>query len=342
MLDKMNLLIPSAGSHNQHILYFKRLKSIGKVVTTEVDPLAPAIHAAHKCYRVPRIDSKGYLDAILEICQMEEINWIVPLADPDVFSFAKNREVFTRIGIKVFSPPPETVAIAADKHRTARFFQSRSIPHAGTYLLSELPEAMDKQGFPLFLKPRYMYRKSSAGYLVEVFNSRDELESYMKQVVNPEDYVLQEYLEGQEVNIDFFCAGRGEVIGIVPSLRLGALMPIFTKTGGAIVRGKTFHSELINRLVLEIADNLEFFGASNLQGFINGEGKIKFTEINPRFSGASVMAKPAGADFHRWAVRLMKGEKLVPKIDGFNEIYMPCWNAPIFFKEPPLQEIIKL
>jgi len=339
MSRKINILTPSAGNHYQHLLDFKEVDGVGRVITTEIDSLAPAIHAADKCYRAPRIDAQGYPDALMEICRVEEIDWIVPLTDPDVVRLAESRELFTGHSIGVFSPPPGTVAVAADKYRTACFFLEHSIPHPATYLLKDVQQALEECGLPLFLKPRYMNKRAGGGYFFEAFDDREELLSCAEGIAASEDYVLQQYLQGQEVNVDFFCDEAGRLISVVPGLRISALAPIFTKTGGAIVRGETFHSKTINDYVAGVTASLAFFGAANLQGFLDGEGNTSFTEINPRFSGASVMTEPAGAHFHAWAVGLMRGEKLTPQIDNFDEIYMTCWHAPLFFKQPPLPEI---
>ena len=69
----MNILILSVGTRNKIVQYFK--KSItGKVVVTDMSPIAPAIFEADSYYIVPAITAPNYIDMILDICIKEKIN----------------------------------------------------------------------------------------------------------------------------------------------------------------------------------------------------------------------------------------------------------------------------
>ena len=90
----MNILMPSSGRRFLHIKYFKECQGVEKVITTDIDPLSPGIHAADKCYKVPAVSSVEYLPVILEICLKEEISVIIPLLDTDILNFfEKSRHV---------------------------------------------------------------------------------------------------------------------------------------------------------------------------------------------------------------------------------------------------------
>ena len=71
----MNILILSVGTRNKVVQYFKAaLNGKGKIIATDMSPIAPAIYEADKHYIVPRITEEGYIDIIFDICKKEVYN----------------------------------------------------------------------------------------------------------------------------------------------------------------------------------------------------------------------------------------------------------------------------
>lgn len=333
-LAKLNVLIPSAGARVSFILYFKEHPEVKNVITTEINPLAPGVYVADKCYKAPRTLSSDYIPFLLSVCEKERVNLIIPLMDLDIVVISRNREVFLERGIKLLLHPKETVEIAADKYQSLVILKEVGVDVPNTLLLKDADSAEEIIAYPMLLKPRYISMKNSPEYFIKKISDRRELEFWKRELTGKEDrYILQEYLAGTELTVDFFCY-NGEVISIVPGERLAAVAPAFSETGGAIIRGKTFHSEEINELVFKVAEKLKFHGPANFQGYKLKDGSIKITEINPRLTGASVMTKAAGADFFKWSIDMILGKELKPRIGDFKEIYMTCWNKPIFFEKP--------
>ncbi len=146
--------------------------------------------------------------------------------------------------------------------------------------------------------------------------------------------MIQEYLPGTELTVDFFCDQHGTVRSVVPGERLSALTTAFSRDGGAIDRGRTFHDPQIDQLVACLTAVLPFFGPANFQGFRDRYGAIRITEINPRFTGATVMTKGAGRDHYRMSIELVLGRDVYVESD-FNDVYMTSWVKPIFSKTLP-------
>jgi carbamoyl-phosphate synthase large subunit len=140
-------------------------------------------------------------------------------------------------------------------------------------------------------------------------------------------------LAGTELTVDFFCNREGKLISAVPGERLSALSKAFSKDGGAIDQGRTFHDPNIFQMVKQLTENIKFWGAANFQGYRDQQGKIKIVEINPRFSGATVMTKGAGHDFFQWSIDLASGKEILVPEKDFEDICMSSWLSPIFFKE---------
>ena len=59
----MNILILSSGTRNKVVQYFKKaLAGKGKVICTDMSPLAPSVYEADEFYTVPRMTAPGYLE----------------------------------------------------------------------------------------------------------------------------------------------------------------------------------------------------------------------------------------------------------------------------------------
>jgi carbamoyl-phosphate synthase large subunit len=60
-------------------------------------------------------------------------------------------------------------------------------------------------------------------------------------------------------------------------------------------------------------------GVITLQLFITDDGHVKFIEINPRFGGGVPLSIKAGADFPKWILRELLGQKPRIRFDGFTD-----------------------
>ena len=97
-----NILILSCGTRNKIVQYFKAaLGSDGLVIAGDMSPYAPALYDAHRHYLVPCITKPEYIDAVLEICQKEQITGVLSLIDPELELLAANEARFAQIGVTV-------------------------------------------------------------------------------------------------------------------------------------------------------------------------------------------------------------------------------------------------
>ena len=56
-----------------------------------------------------------------------------------------------------------------------------------------------------------------------------------------------------------------------------------------------------------------------LQLFLTGDDKVKFIEINPRFGGGAPLSIRAGANFPKWILQELSGQKPRIRFDGFKD-----------------------
>jgi predicted ATP-grasp superfamily ATP-dependent carboligase len=150
--------------------------------------------------RVQKENSEGeeaYVQAVLRICEEEEIDTIFPSFDPHVYVFAKNKEKFERLGIVIPVPDYETVLIPLDKYRTIQAAKKAGFPCPKTYLFegeNDLRKIADGLGFPLWIKPRF----TSPGRGMEVAKDFLELSEKARHINKKQEVLFQEFIPGKE------------------------------------------------------------------------------------------------------------------------------------------------
>jgi carbamoyl-phosphate synthase large subunit len=284
----------------------------GRVITTDVNALSPAVLAADQAFRVPLSADPDYLPSILHICGAEGIGLLVPTIDDELEIIGAARDEFARIGTHAATSSAETAAICNDKHRSCLHLRARGIAAAASWLPEDLPEGLP---MPLFVKPRH--GRGSIG----AFPARNarELAFFLEYVEKP---VVQEYLDAPEFTIDMLC-DRGRPLSIVPRERV-------VIRSGVMDRGRTVRSQPLIDLGRACAAAIEFHGAVNIQcRMVNGVPTV--FEINPRFAGGIPLTIEAGADFPRMLVQMALGRPVAPSIGQFVDgLWMTSYETSMF------------
>jgi carbamoyl-phosphate synthase large subunit len=313
---------------------FREQKEVQRVVTTEIDPLAPGAFSADRCYRVPRSDDPGYLPALERICRQEKVTLLVPLADLDLVRFSRERARFDGLGARVWAAPESTLDVSLDKWLTFQLLEDLHIPTPRTLLLAEAIRH-PRLSFPLYLKPRHAGMKSSPRYFFSLIADGHDLDYYTRKLEGQhQDYLLQESLLGsREINVDFFVQNR-ELKRLVCLYRLKA------GDGGGIIRGHTIPTDpRIRGYTEQLVTRLDFLGAANFQAFELGDGRLLVTEINPRFSNSSALVvRPAGVDFYALTLAMIGGTNVEPEFDRHRILAVTSAYEPIVVEASPLVE----
>ncbi len=311
---RLNVLVTAGSRRVPLVNAFKRAVGPGggRVITTDVNALSPAVLVADRAFRVPLATDAGYVPALEQICREERVGLLVPTIDDELETIGAARARFEAAGVKVAASPFETAAICNDKHLTSNHLLAHGIAAARSWLPGEVPE--DGRG-PFFVKPRR--GRGSIG----AFAARTprELAFFCEYVENA---VVQEYLDGPEFTIDMLC-DRGRPLSIVPRERV-------VIRSGVMDRGRTVLDESLLDLGRACATVLEFHGAVNIQCRVVGGVPTVF-EINPRFSGGIPLTIEAGADFPGMLVGLALGREVPPSIGQFVDgLWMTSYEASFF------------
>jgi len=319
----MNVLITAASRRVPLVQAFQsvlRTEHGGRVIVTDVDPSSPAVHVAHRAYRVPLATHPEYIDALLDVCVNEEIGLLVPTVDDELEVVARARVRFTDIGVSVACSPDSTAALCNDKYATCHHLADHGVEAARTWLPGQIPDDAPEL---LFIKPRV----GRGGVGAFTIRNRRERDFFLEYVASP---VVQEYLQAPEYTVDMLCDWNGEPIFIVPRERT-------VIRSGVIDRGRTVKNDALQALALAVAAAIRFQGPVNIQCRMRGDVPVVF-EINPRFSGGIPLTVAAGANFPSALVRMARGESLSPRLGEFRpNLWMTKYDAALFLPAEGVQ-----
>gem|GEM_PF-2733555 len=333
----MKIFLPGAGNKSRHIANFRELPGVSRVIISDIYPWAYGQRVADAAYLMPRFDHPGFWDAFDQVFRLDPFDVCIPMHDASLVLFSAHRAVARQYGFKLVINPKSTIDLAADKLATFEFFTRRNLKTPRTWILADFC-TLAKAPFPCFLKPRYIEMRGSDRQVFRKLNDAAELEQAVAGIApeQQQDYVVQEYLNGVEINIDFFCDADGRLVIAEPLKRLAM------GTSRGIARGEIITDERLRRqarqAVEQVAEGLHLTGANQLQAYLEADGELACTEINARLSGSSVLVKEAGVNLFACLLQMINGEPIRPG-GPCRPLYMSTFEQPTFFTEMPPRTI---
>lgn len=318
----MNVLFTSAGRRFELLRAFRNayaeLDLEGRIVVTDIDPLAPALKQADRVYLVPRIADPRFASALMDICRSEHIDLIVPLVDRDIPMLVARRSELEDTGATVLVPSEEAARTTHDKFLTYSFFCDLGVPAPRSWLPSEIGDT--QLSYPLFIKPRC----GSAAEQTFKIRNEEELEFFLGYVKDP---FVQEFLPGPEITSDVFCDLKGNVRSVVSRQRIEV-------RAGEVAKGKTVYDPEIVEHCVSVAKGLDTKGPITVQCILR-EGRPYYTEVNTRFGGGVPLGIAAGVDSPKWLLALAAGRNVdTPPLGSYEAgLYLTRFDESLVMRE---------
>ncbi len=306
----MNILILSCGTRNKLIRYFKEPgNGIDRVIGTDCSAYAPALYETDEHYLVPRMTSPDYLDIVLNICQKEKIDAVLPLQEDELFLIASNREKFTNAGVLPIVSEQNTVELCRDKYAFYHHMKRSGLPVLPSFLnLSEFQKHYEagKINFPVFIKPV----RGCGSIGIQKADNMELLSVLCKY--SSDDMLIQQFAEGEEYGVDLYV----DLLSQEP-------VSIFTKKKLRMRAGETEKSvsvkdEKLFTLIRKTAASLSLSGPVDMDIFCV-DGDYYISEINPRFGGGYPHAHACGMNFPKLIAANAAGRKNTAAIADYEE-----------------------
>lgn len=295
-----NILFCSVGRRARLLMDFREsMSGRGKLVATDMSPVAPALFLADKAYLVPRIDAADYWNTVLDICENEDIKAITTLIDPEIELLARHREELLAKGILPLCPSDWTAHLCFDKYEMFRHLRAKGVRTVLTYNSLEGLKAGLEAGevtFPVFMKP--ISGSGSVG-IGRVNNWQEAEEKFNDGKFT---YIIQELMTGGDCDADVYvdCLSHKPVA-------VFSKKKIESRIGGAS-KTISYKDPKLFAFVEQVCSVLELYGPCDMDFFIK-DGEYYLSEINPRFGGAYLHAYGAGVDFVRLIINNMEGRE---------------------------------
>jgi nucleoside-diphosphate-sugar epimerase/carbamoylphosphate synthase large subunit len=295
-LKKINIAISCAGSGiGQSIIDSCRLSDL-PLITFGLDnnPFAYGLYDCDHIILTPKINSKNYIEKIIDICLRHNIKIIIPGLDDEVLLFSRNLKKFNQKGIEVIISDALLLNLVRDKALT-----TEKLNHVAPIFVKsfhnkkEFLIALDKKevSYPVIAKPS----GGSASAGVHIILDNSDLKKITKT------HIIQEIAKPHKGDINFELFQKLITKKINPQVSEISIQLVASKNGDIIGKVASFN-RLKNGIPVEIIPfedsniwdeidkiiptlkTLGFKGPLNIQGRITDVG-LKIFEINARFTG---------------------------------------------------------
>ena len=250
-----------------------------------------------------------YLD-LHEQIKKNDISIVLPFVDPAIEVAAKLKKEVKNLYVPTCSE--EICHVMFDKILSEAWFMENGIPIPPSFSQS------DALKFPVIVKPR----KGSASKGIKIIENAEDWE----KLEDKGQYVIQRYIANrEEYTVDCFVSSKGEMISIVPRIRLQT-------AGGEVINSQTCRDPQLIDLSKRILRAGDFRGPVTIQFLRDTETQDTYVmEINPRLGGGVITSIAAGADITEFFLRDCLGEDLRPFDEWRDKTLMTRYFKEVIF-----------
>jgi carbamoyl-phosphate synthase large subunit len=276
-----------------------------RVIGLVYENLEPGIYMDDLCDRIfqipyPSAGSEELIERIEVIHQQEQIDVLIPNFDAELFSFMKNEGRLADKGIRTFLP-------------TLKQFQEREkdkLPEYGKKYGVKIPDSLNLGTIAQIpdMEKRIDYPVMVKGQFYDAYPAYNEEQA--KQAFHKISakwglpVIVQEFVEGTEVNVVALGDGKGNTIAAVPMRKQ------YITDKGKAWGGITIADEKMMELTRSLIGRTKWKGGLELELIKTNRGEYYLVEINPRIPAWVYLAVGAGQNIPEALVKLALGEEV--------------------------------
>lgn len=339
MSNVLRILITGAGAPGIKGTMFALKNNPDKTsiytVGVDIDDQAVGRYFVDNFYKVPRPEDDAYLEKLCQICDIEDIDVIIPQTTRELSVLSRGEDSFTDLGIKVMVSDPQVIDMANNKLKLLQMFHSLGLPHPEYHLVTnceELISAVSSLDYPkqeVVVKPpvsngmRGLRILKECAWNVDRFLSEkpngveislEELIQILERGEKWPELIVTEYLPGVEYSVDAF---RGKTIQVaIPRVR------------DKILNGISFANTIelrddVIEYTLVASEHLNLHYTFGFQFKLDSYGIPKLLECNPRVQGTMVASVFSGVNVIWLGVKEALGEEIKE---------LPPLRQPVYFR----------
>ncbi len=294
-----------------------------ELVAADMDPWAGGLYLVPADCRtlVPAGRDPDFPATVLARCVAMGINIVIPTVDAELRPLAKTRAEFARSGVRLLLAPDQALDVTLDKLALASCCADKvRVPRTERFDDSLEPRSWK---YPVIVKPR---TGSGSRDVSLVASSRD-----LAAMERSAEFIVQEYLPGEEYSIDVLADANGRVVASVPRVRTRV-------DSGVSVAGHTVYGPDLEQFGVDVAHATGLTYIANVQCRRDGSGRLALLEVNPRVPGGLPLTMASGVDMPRMALDSLRGKPL-PERAEFREMGMVRFLEERFVEFSEVQKV---
>jgi carbamoyl-phosphate synthase large subunit len=294
-----------------------------QLVAADMDPWAAGLYLVPPDARtlIPAGLDPGFAGTLLARCVAMGVNIVVPTVDAELRPLGLARADFAGAGVELLLAPGPALDVTLDKLALAqRCAGLVRVPRTECF-----DETVDPASwtYPVIVKPR----TGSGSRDISVVESRGALAARDTCA----DFLVQEFLPGEEYSIDVLADAGGHVVASVPRVRTRV-------DSGVSVAGRTIHDAELEQFGSAVVAATGLTYIANVQARRDVAGRPALLEVNPRVPGTLPLTVASGVDMPRMALDSLRGRPL-PGHAGFREVAMVRYLEERFIELSEVQKV---
>lgn len=297
-MGRYNILVTAISGDvaNSILKCLRKSEIVNNLYGCDIYQYPCGINKVKRFFRVvPCCEEKQYLEQLEAICREQEINVIIPANEYEIVCLNKNRDIFTKMGVKLLLHQPALYDIFFNKQVTQQMLKELVLPYISSCYADEYAGGMR---FPLVIKDVF----SCGSKAVRLLQDENDIEHLPEKTHNQ---LIQECMGSvdEEYTVPLISLDGGKTVRFIPFRRT------LSKAGytNFLELAKKEYWHAIEQMCRKIACHVKLYGAIDLQ-MRYAEGKFYIFECNPRLSGTVHFRHQLGFHDAVWWVRSICGE----------------------------------
>ena len=274
----------------------------GRIIGLSYDVIDPGLYLREQCdagylLPYPSAGEEALLERLKAIHEHEKIDILIPCLDAELLGFARLLPELESMGIKCLIPDAEQLQ-KRNKDRLhdlasnagLDYPQTTRVTHAGFFYQC----SHEGWQYPLVVKGQF--------YDAAIAHNADQAADAFRRIANEWGLpvLVQQYVEGEEVNLTGIGDGKGGLHGSV-MMRKRAL----TDKGKAWA-GISVYDEGLLETAKKLVKELCWSGPLEVEVLSDANGRYYLIEINPRFPAWIYLSHGVGCNLPRLLVDLIE------------------------------------
>ena len=276
-----------------------------RVIGLAYESLEPGIYMEGICdksYQVsyPAAGAEVLYNSILQIHEQEQIDVIIPNFDAELYNFISIAPRLKALGINTFLPGLDMFD-ARDKLNLYAFGQKHQLlvpKDKVIYSINDLYQLGEDFGYPLVVKGKFY--EAVVAYTLE----QAQKAFYKISAKWGLPIIVQQFINGTEVNVAALGDGEGNAISIIPMRKM------YITDNGKAWAGITLEDDSLIELAQKFIVATKWRGGFEIEIMKTVNDELYIMEINPRFPAWIYLSAGAGQNQPAALVRMALGEKV--------------------------------